>query len=241
MNNTSPAPVSIEDVPVLDMAPLISGTDIKPLAKALRNACEGMAFFYVRNHGVTQTTIDAAIGASRRFFEQPLEQRMQVEKDRFHRGYLPMGTTRYPGRGPDLKDSYDVGVDLPLDDPDVVAGLPLHGPNQWPDLADFREPVEAYFAAVRDFGLKLLRLFACSLELEDDFFVKFYSKPTILMRMMHYPPQQQATHPDSIGATAHTDFGLTTVLYQDPLGGLELQKLDGEWVGGTFYTRYFRR
>lgn len=239
MSNAFPQPVSLEEVPILDMAPLISGGDSRSLAQALRSACEGIAFFYVKNHGVSQETIDAALSASKRFFALPLETRLQVVKDRFHRGYLPLGTTHFPGRGPDLKDSYDIGVDLPLDHPDVVAGLPLHGPNQWPDLPEFREPLESYFAAVRDFGLQLLKLFACSLDLDESFFLQHYTRPTILMRLMHYPPQEQATDPTSIGATAHTDFGLVTVLYQDPLGGLEVQKPDGEWaaappVPGTF-------
>lgn len=243
MIDSPPRSVSIEDVPILDMSPLMSSGDIESLAKALRSACEGMAFFYVKHHGVSQATIDAAIAASKRFFEQPLEARLKVVKDRFHRGYLPVGTTHFPGRGPDLKDSYDIGVDLPLDHPDVVAGLPLHEPNQWPDLPQFREPLETYFAAVHDFGLNLLKLFARSLDLAPDFFVQHYTKPTILMRLMHYPPQEQATEADSIGATAHTDFGLVTVLYQDPLGGLELQKPDGEWVAvppvpGTFVVTW---
>ncbi len=239
MIDSPPRSVSIEDVPILDMSPLISDGDTGPLAKALRSACEGMAFFYVVNHGVSQATIDGAIAASKRFFEQSLEARLKVVKDRFHRGYLPLGTTHYPGRGPDLKDSYDIGVDLPLDHPDVVAGLPLHGPNQWPELSLFREPLEAYFAAVRDFGMQLLKLFARSLDLEDDFFVQHYTRPTILMRLMHYPPQEQAIDPNSIGATAHTDFGLATVLYQDPLGGLELQQPDGAWVAAPYVPGTF--
>ena len=239
MIDASPRPALIEEVPILDMSPLVSGGDVEPLAGDLRSACEGMAFFYVKNHGVPQDTIDGAIAASKRFFAQPLEERLKVVKDRFHRGYLPMGTTQFPGRGPDLKDSYDIGVDLPLDHPDVIAGLPLHGPNQWPNLPQFREPLEAYFVAVRNFGLNLLKLFARSLDLEEAFFIQHYTKPTILMRLMHYPPQEQAIESNSIGATAHMDFGLVTVLYQDPLGGLELQKPDGEWVAappvpGTF-------
>ncbi len=88
-----------------------------------------------------------------------------------------------------MKDSFDLGVDLPLDHPDLVGGLPLHGPNQWPDLEGFRAPVEAYFRAVRDCGLRLLTLFARSLAVSDDFFTRHYDNPTILMRMLHYPPQ----------------------------------------------------
>ena len=97
---------------------------------------------------------------------------MQVHKDRFHRGYLPLGTTKYPGKAADLKDSFDIGIDLPLTHPDVKAGLPLHGPNQWPVADWFKEPAERYFSAVKSFGFKLLLAFAKSLDLEDDFFLR---------------------------------------------------------------------
>ena len=177
--------------------------------------------------------------ASRRFFEQPLDIRMRVEKDQFHRGYLPLGTTQFPGRGPDLKDSFDVGVELPLTDPDVVAELPLHGPNQWPELENFRKPIATYFSAVHEFGLRVLEILALSLRLDSSFFVRHYTKPTILMRLMHYPPQESALDRDSIGATPHTDFGVATVLYQDPSGGLELKVSDGEWVSAPFIPETF--
>ena len=239
MEEINTVPSLAKDVPVIDMAPLMQDGDITKLVRDVRAACEKVAFFYVVNHGIPQATISAVMEASRRFFEQPVERRMDALKDRFHRGYLPMGTTRYPGRSPDLKDSFDVGVDLPLDDPDVIAGLPLHGPNQWPDLANFREPVEAYFSAVHGFGLRVLEVLALSLRLAPDFFVRHYSKPTILMRMMHYPPQAERHDEDSIGATPHTDFGLATVLYQDPSGGLELKLPDGSWVSAPFIPETF--
>jgi isopenicillin N synthase-like dioxygenase len=234
-----PAAASAEDVPVLDLGPLLAGEDITALAREIRQACEGMAFFYIRNHGVPQTVIDDAFEASRRFFAEPLERRMEVHKDRFHRGYLPLGTTRYPGKAADLKDSFDIGVDLALDHPDVVAGVPLHGPNQWPDFAEFRAPVEAYFQAVRDCGLRLLTLFARSLEVEDDFFARHYDNPTILMRMLHYPPQAQASEEGAIGAFPHSDYGVMTLLAQDPSGGLELQKPDGSWIGAPYIPGTF--
>ena len=59
------------------------------------------------------------------------------------------------------------------------------------------------------------------------------------MRMMHYLPQSASLSTDSIGATAHTDFGLMTILHQDSLGGLEIQLPEGKWISapsipGTF-------
>ena len=230
MSSRPSAPAILANVPTLDLSPLLFGDDTTHLSAQLRAACEGTAFFYVKNHGVPRDVINNMLDASQRFFAQPLERKMMNIKDRFHRGYLPIGTTQFPGRGADLKDSFDIGVELALDDPSVLAGLPLHGPNQWPELEGFRVAAQAYFASVRALGMKLLVLFARSLEVADDFFVKFYQKPTILMRLMRYPPQATAVGTDSIGATAHTDFGVITVLLQDPGGGLELQGADGDWI-----------
>ena len=237
MDETTPS--STADVPELDLAPLLWGRDTSALEDALRAACETTAFFYVRNHNIPSTVIDGAIDASKRFFEQTEQNRLESLKDRFHRGYLPIGTTHYPGRAPDLKDSFDIGIDLPIDHPSVQAGLPLHGPNQWPALPGFKEAATHYFDSIRALGMKLLVLFARSLKLADDFFLNYYSHPTVLMRLMHYPPQTAAAIQGSIGATAHTDFGVITILYQDPDGGLELQSPDGEWksapqIPGTF-------
>ncbi len=239
ITHAPPPAASAADVPVLDLAPLLAGEDIDGLAREVRRACEGMAFFYIRNHGIPAEVIEEAFTASRRFFEQPLDARMKIHKDRFHRGYLPLGTTRYPGKAADLKDSFDLGVDLPLNHPDVVGGLPLHGPNQWPELEGFRAPVEAYFQAVRDCGLRLLTLFARSLKVSDDFFTRHYDNPTILMRMLHYPPQSEALEEDSIGAFPHSDYGVMTLLAQDPSGGLELKKPDESWVGAPFIPGTF--
>lgn len=225
-----PAPDIVAHVPELDLSPLLAGEDTGELARELRQACEGTAFFYIRNHNIGQDVITDALDASQRFFARPRNERMASVKDRFHRGYLPVGTTQFPGRGPDLKDSYDIGIDLPLEHPLVRAGLPLHGPNQWPVLGDFRAPVSRYFDQVRQLGMKLLVLFARSLHVEDDFFVRCYTQPTVLMRLMRYPRQTEAAQADSIGATAHTDFGVITILYQDPGGGLEIQNADGSWA-----------
>ena len=236
---SSPKSASEDEIPILDAQSIVNNNDITLFAKSVRDACQNMGFFYVTNHGISQITIDSAFEASKKFFSEPLEKKMLVSKDKFHRGYLPIGTTRYPGKAADLKDSFDIGIELPLSHPDVVAGLPLHGPNQWPSINGFREAAESYFGAVKQFGFGLLRVFAKSLELEEEFFINYYQNPTVLMRMLHYPPQAQAQEPGSIGAYPHTDYGVITVLAQDPSGGLELQKKDGSWIAAPYVPGTF--
>jgi isopenicillin N synthase-like dioxygenase len=236
---TAPRRASAEEVPVLDLRPLMEGGDLRPLARALRTACRDTAFFYIRNHGVARETIADTIAASHRFFGAPEAVRLAATRNRFNRGYLPIGTTKLPGREPDLKDSFDLGVDLPLDHPDVVAGLPFHGPNLWPDLPGFREPVEAYFNAVKGTGLALMRVFALALDLDEDFFTSRFARPNVSMRMLHYPRPEANPAALGVGSGTHTDYGMVTVLYQDPAGGLELQKPDGEWIAAPFIEDTF--
>jgi len=206
------------------------------LARELRRACETIGFFYVANHGVPQTVIDDVFAVTRQYFALSLEQRMKDKIDeRFRRGFMPTGVNQHPGYAPDLKESYDYCLDLPLDDPDVAAGRPLHGPNRWPkDLPWLRPAAEAYFEATMALGKQLLRVIALSLGQRQDFFLQWCSKPMAQTRLFHYPPQPVEGDDRQLGVAPHTDYGMLTILSQDPIGGLELFKRDGEWVGAPY-------
>jgi isopenicillin N synthase-like dioxygenase len=234
MINKAPRAADRSEVPVLDLTPLLDGGPIDELARELDRACRETGFFYVCNHGISETAINAVFGATRRYFALPDEQR---EKDLMHpyfrRGFMPQGYSQQPGYEADLKESYEVGLDLALDDPDVVARKPLHAPNQWPaELPWLREAAETYYAQARRLGENLLRLIARALGLDDRFFLEYLQKPMIQMRMFHYPPQPPTD--TALGAAPHTDFGMVTLLAQDPIGGLELKKRDGEWVAAPY-------
>ncbi len=236
LNAAPPRMALPTEIPVIDVA----GHDDASAARLLRDACENSGFFYISGHGVPPSVVETAFVQAKRFFDLPLDERLTVIKDRFHRGYLPLGTTQRPGQKKDLKDSFDFGVELPLTDPDVICGMPLHGPNQWPDLPGFRGAMETYAAYVRTAALKLVRVLALSLDLNEDFFLQHYQKPVFTTRVIHYPvPDQRFEAEYDIGALAHTDYGHITVLAQDPSGGLEIRLPSGEWVSapvidGTF-------
>ncbi|MEL6366996.1 MAG: 2OG-Fe(II) oxygenase family protein [Pseudomonadota bacterium] len=52
---------------------------------------------------------------------------------------------------------------------------------------------------------------------------------TFTLRLLHYPSIDDAPETGQLGAGAHTDFGLLTLLFQNEIGGLEVQTDDGEW------------
>jgi isopenicillin N synthase-like dioxygenase len=227
---------SADEMPILDLTALNSGGDLKPIAEKMRHACVTTGFFYVANHGIPESVVNGVFDATRRYFDLPIEQRMPHRMDeKYRRGFMPQGINQHPGFAPDLKESYEIGVDLPLTDPDVAADLALHGPNRWPaDCPWLREASETYFEEAQALGRRLLRVSAVSLDMPEDYFLQFCTKPMVQMRLFHYPPQEPMSDEKAFGVAPHTDYGMITLLLQDPIGGLELKKRDGEWVSAPY-------
>ena len=126
-------------IPVVSLEPIIraSANADETVATDLKAALGSWGAFELVDHGVPIATIDGAFAAANTFFRLPVEERMKVRIDRHNRGYAPLHQTVYPGNLPDLKESFNVGTRLTADDPDVKAGKPLHGVNQWPESSRF--------------------------------------------------------------------------------------------------------
>lgn len=58
-------------------------------------------FFYVINHGIERAMLERVFAESRRFFEQPMEEKMALRKNSGHRGY----TAPYSEKVDDYPDS----------------------------------------------------------------------------------------------------------------------------------------
>ena len=230
-----PRAASIDEMPILDLNDWLTGGPIEPLVEQFKAACTNTGFFYVKNHGIPQEVVDSVFEATRRYYSLPMDERMKDKIDeRFRRGFMPYGVTQHPGNKPDLKESYELGLDLPLNDPDVMAGLPLHGPNRWPiDKPWLKHAADTYFDHTRELGMRLLRIFAKALGQTEEFFLQWCQKPMVQSRLFHYPPQSTPTTME-LGAAAHTDYGMLTLLAQDPIGGLELRTRSGEWVAAPW-------
>lgn len=150
-------------LPVVDVSGLSADdpTARRVAAAALGRACEDVGFLQVVGHGVPQPAIDGAFAAAHRFFALPIERKAfaTLTEGVLNRGYDGVASQQLDpgGTAADLKEVWDVGLDLPWDHPLVVAGTPMHGPNPWPDdLPWFRPPVEAFYDAARALTERLL-------------------------------------------------------------------------------------
>ena len=141
-------------------------------------ACRHVGFFYVVNHGVEAALIAEAFTQSHPFFGLPLvdKRALAIEKIGGNRGYSGLlHEALDPAQGPDMKEAFNIGLDLAPDDPELVAGKPFRSLNAWPELPGFRKTALAYYDACAALGALLHRVFASDLGLKPDFFAeKFY-------------------------------------------------------------------
>jgi isopenicillin N synthase-like dioxygenase len=218
-------------VPVVDISALYGAdeTAIAQTAAALKAAASEVGFLYVTGHGLNPALFDAMLAAAKAFFALPLERKMQVYigNSRNHRGYVPEGEEVFASGTKDKKEAYDLARDLPADDPDYLAGNPMLGPNQWPDLPGFAEAVAAYYDATFQLGCVLLRGFALALGEPMNAFDALLTKPPSQLRLIHYPHNPEADDKPGIGA--HTDYECFTLL-RATAPGLEVMNAAGEWI-----------
>ena len=228
------AALRADAIPVIDIAPLLAG-DIAP-AEAIGRACRESGFFYIKNHGIPQELIDRVYESARRFFALPVEEKEKsaIEHSTCHRGWFRVGAENLdPAKqtqSGDFKEGFKIGRDLPLTHERVAAGLPLHGPNLWPDLPGWRETMQDYYDRMVALGTTMLGAFAVSLGLKRDYFAPWLGIPMTTLGPLHYPPQTGRITEAQLGAGAHTDYGCLTLLHQDSAGGLQVQGLDGSWI-----------
>lgn len=226
--------IELSEIPVVDIAGLVAGDPAASLAaaRAMREASERIGFFYVSGHGIPQPLIDSVFARARDFFALSDSDKETVKVNKRHRGWIGHGGAKmYTGAKVDLKESFVFGLELPEDDPDVAAGTPLMGPNQWPAaLPALRSTVYPYYEAVLDLGQSVLRGLALSLGRDAGFFAGRFARPLARGSLIWYPPQAPDLGQDQFGVAPHTDYGGLTFLYQDMTGGLQVRNANGEWV-----------
>src|SRR5579863_6926711 len=87
---------TLTHLPVIDLAPFVTGGDAserRAVAKALREACIDIGFFYLAGHGIPQRDFDAIIAAGHRFFALPLAEKIKLHSNNSaaRLGYRPLG------------------------------------------------------------------------------------------------------------------------------------------------------
>ncbi len=226
-------------IPVIDFGPYFAGEPgaLERLAPAVRHACEHIGFFYALGHGVDEALIDRAFAASRRFHALPMAEKLALRLNENNIGYLPINasvqgaSTVHKATRPNRNESFFISHDRGADHPDVKAGVPLRGRNQWPAaLPDIRADMTAYFTALGAMCDRMLPAFAAALDMPADFFAPFFANEGHTnLRFLHYPPQP-ADEENLFGQAPHTDNSFMTALARTDVPGLAVRLPSGEWL-----------
>lgn len=118
---------------------------------------------------------------------------------------------------PDNKESFEMGSEANE-----------RMPNIWPPeeaIPGFRDFFVRFYAACYGVEMKLLKALAMGMGLPDGYFADYHSEGGNQTRLLHYPPVEERRlregEIECIGA--HSDFGTLTMLFQDEVGGLEVE------------------
>lgn len=243
-------------IPVIDLSPLwktstTSSTDKLKVIEDFTYAFQELGFAYIINHRVPQTIINDALTQLRRFHALPIEEKNKIRLNQWHRGYLPLASyqvkTEKKSKGvlvenvkavvkaPNQSESFIINHEHfegpPFLDETELYDRYLQGPNQWPQgMPDFRDAVLAYYHQLEILALELTKVFFAASNVEFGRFAAHFLRPSIGLRMLHYPPQPDPVPDGVFGSAPHCDHGFITILAQDDVGGLEVKTPTGEWI-----------
>ena len=225
--------VSQADLPIIDLSDFHAGTGVRRQVIADRaiQACESSGFFYVTGHGIDEQTFQKTKQTALQFFrgDHRIKEAVHISHFPHHRGYVGHRDV-YPDteKGGDIREAYKVAWHLPESDPDYQAGITLYGPNVWPqDMPAFEKDVYDLYLNFQNLAKNIFQLFAIGLNLEAAYFEPLIQKPASVMNVNYYPATEPGNEASGIGA--HSDYEAFAMLWQDNVGGLQIESLEGEW------------
>lgn len=223
--------MSYLQLPVIDLSAADRGPQARALLHAqLHSAAHDVGFFQLTGHGVTDAETTALTTAMRAFFALPEADRLAIDNinSPHFRGYTRTGDER-TGGSMDWRDQLDIGAERPAHVPGP--GEPgywwLEGPNQWPAaLPELRPAALAWIDRLSRVAHKLLTELLTAIGAPPDFYDDaFGDRAHLQLKLVRYPGS--AGEGGGQGVGAHKDYGFLTLLQQDRIGGLQVEREDG--------------
>ncbi|KII84624.1 hypothetical protein PLICRDRAFT_46005 [Plicaturopsis crispa FD-325 SS-3] len=220
----------------LDLSTFENPGGKEALAQQLKYAVHNVGFFYVTGFGISQEEVDRQFELSHEFFDLPLEEKLKYAAD--HKAasyngyngpqvYEPGVTEHHPRHNIEVYNLPKFTADFPS-----ASSHPELIQKNWEDIVSFGKRVHTNVIE------RLLVIFAIVLELEDEqYFVKrhvYDVKGEDHMRYMKYSARSDEVNEEAQGlySTGHTDLGSITLLFKQPIAGLQVLNKDGRyrWV-----------
>jgi isopenicillin N synthase-like dioxygenase len=195
-------------------------------------AARQIGFLRICDHGIDLKLIEATYAAAERFFAMPedFKRRYYIGNSSNHRGYVPFTEKGdYPDEVSRNYEAFDLGLDLPCNDPHYLSGNRLLGPNVWPEMSEFRDTVSEYYRQISSLGRRLCACLEVHLDLPTGSITSQMSKPISQLRLLHYVRKSDLRDHRSVNMGAHTDYECLTLLHTRNKG-LQVMTQDDRWV-----------
>lgn len=224
----------VQDLPLIDVSGLRLGgaADLRRIADQIGSAARDIGFFRICGHGIDLALIEATYAAAQQFFALPDSEKLRyyIGRSPNHRGYVPFTEKGdYPDEVNRNYEAFDLGLDLPRDDPEFLAGNLVMGPNVWPDMPGFKDTVGRYYAAVASLGRQVCSALELFLGLPPGSITDQMSRPVSQLRLLHYLRAGDLVDHASVNMGAHTDYECLTLLHTRN-EGLQVMTQDDRWI-----------
>lgn len=201
-------------IPVIDLAAFAEGNTAtrQTVVKHIYQACHEIGFMYLQNSRISKDLVKQVFTHNKSFFNLPLEvKQKQAWNDEFsNTGYVGLERERLnPNQPGDLKEALNLGKQ------EAVRIAPC---------------IHAFYDSCTELANIVLQTFALALELPENFFVTRHNQQNHTLRSLHYPRLQTPPKAGQVRAGEHSDYGSITLLFQDEVGGLEVQIASGHWI-----------
>lgn len=204
----------------------ISEESYKETGHELYEACRTAGFAYLSKTGLPRSKADAVNNAAGNFFARPLEyKRKFMSENPLKSSYIHLGgMTLCPERSFDYQEGFRVAVQDHLE--------------SWPDVPCLKNSVVELKQLSKLLLLRVLLALGHGMNLKDPRILanshKSLNEPgnATYVKLIHYPPITEATSlkEGQMRIAEHTDFGSLTLLFQDEVGGLQVQNPDGDFI-----------
>ncbi|MEU6259968.1 2-oxoglutarate and iron-dependent oxygenase domain-containing protein [Streptomyces sp. NPDC047043] len=232
MTHTATTP-SYDLLPIIDLSAADRGPQARALLHSqLHSAAHDVGFFQLVGHGVSQAETERLVQAMHAFFRLPEADRLALDNvnSPHFRGYTRTGDER-TGGSRDWRDQLDIGAERPARTPGP--GEPaywwLEGPNQWPAaLPELRTAALAWIDRLSAVAQRLLHELLTAIGAPADFYDQIFGAHAHPhLKLVRYPGSAGDGADQGVGA--HKDYGFLTLLLQDRVGGLQVEREDGRF------------
>ena len=226
----------MEHIPVIDFSSCkLNGSDslcktsMYTVGESLYDALKTFGFAYLKNCGISQEEVDIVNTVTGQFFTASFEEKKKYARRPDNFGYVGLDTEQLdPANPTDYKEAFNI-TSSSLSDPSI----------DWPsDISpQFFSTIENFMEKCKLLTLRILKVLGIGMKLADtDHFAKSHSLLNArkgnhtALRTIYYPPLTDDDNVNRVRLGSHSDYGSITLLFQDTVGGLQVQNIKGEFV-----------